>query len=310
MRVKRPRKDTVIFIVGPTAVGKTRLSIKLANRIDGEIISCDSMQIYRGMEILSQAPTNLERNTVRHHLVAELSPAREYNAAVFRSKARNLIDDIIKRKKNPIVVGGSGLYMKALVDGLFPSPKADLNFRSRMQGFIAIHGARALYKKLSKIDPHAAKKIHPNDARRIIRALELYNATGKTMTRLKRSTKGLKDVYRIKIFGLISPREEIYDDINSRVEQMFADGAIDEVKRLRKRRLSKTSKALLGLKEIDGYLRGDYDLEAAKSLIRRNTRRFAKRQLTWFRHDKRVKWFDVSRLDDRAIINKIVRETE
>src|SRR3989338_1026965 len=301
----------VIFIVGPTAVGKTALAIKLARAIGGEIISCDSMQVYRGMKILSQAPSLSERRAVTHHLVGALSPGREYSAAIFRQKANRLIKSIIRRKKIPIVVGGSGLYVKALVDGLFPTPAADAAFRKRMQNFVSRHGSERLHEKLSGIDPCAAAKIHQNDARRIIRALEIYDSTGRTMTEMKDRTRGLAGEYDIKTFGITKSRDGIYSDINRRVERMFGSGALDEVKRLRRRMpLSKTAKAALGFKEIAGYLDGEYDLNTAKELLKRNTRRFAKRQFTWFKADKRIRWLDLDRMRETDILRKMTREVK
>jgi tRNA dimethylallyltransferase len=256
-----PLKKNVVFIVGPTAIGKTAFSIKCASRVNGEIISCDSMQVYRGMQVLSQAPGPAETKKIRHHLVKFLSPQKEFNVAAFRKKAVRLISNITKRKKTPIVVGGSGLYVKGLVDGLFPSPKADIRFRAKMYDYAARHGSARLYKKLAKVDPAAARLIHPNDARRIVRALEIWHSTGKTMTELKRKTKGLSEKYAIKIFALTAPRERIYFNIDNRVDRMLAGGAVDEVKKLLKKRLSKTAGAVLGLKEISSYLKGEYGLE-------------------------------------------------
>lgn len=302
------KRDTVIFIVGPTAIGKTRLSVKLARLLKGEIISCDSMQVYRGMRVLSQAPSPEERSRIRHHLAGILDPRKEYSVAVFRKRATALIRSVVGREKVPIVVGGSGLYVKALVDGLFPSPKADVGFRSKMQKFASRYGSARLHAKLAKVDPEAAGSIHPNDTRRIIRALEIHHSTGRTMTELKARTKGLGDHYDIKIFGLTAPRQEIYARIGSRIDKMFEARLVGEVKRLRKKRVSKTAKAALGYKEVSGYLDGEYGLENAKYLLKMNTRRFAKRQLTWFRADKGIQWFDVTKQSDAAIIKKIGRD--
>ncbi|MFA5147319.1 MAG: tRNA (adenosine(37)-N6)-dimethylallyltransferase MiaA [Candidatus Omnitrophota bacterium] len=302
------KKPTVIFIVGPTASGKTVLSIKLAAHIRGEIISCDSMQVYRGMEILSQAPAVPERRRVAHHLVGFLSPEKEWSAALFRTKARRLIASAVRRRRVPIVAGGSGLYVKALIDGLFPSPEADPAFRKRMNAAVLKYGSGKLHAELSGIDPDAAARIHPNDARRIIRALEVYRSTGKTMTEMKARTMGLGDKYRIKIFGLTMPRAKLYARINARVEKILADGAVWEVERLRDKDLSKTAKAILGLKEITAFIDGEYDLDTAGELLGRNTRHFAKRQLSWFRADRRIRWFDVSRTPERVIVRKIIKE--
>ena len=289
-------KSIVIFIVGPTAIGKTALALKLARRINGEIISCDSMQIYKGMDILSQSPGPIHTGKIRYHMVRFLNPAKEYNAASFRNRAAAFIDDIIKRKKVPIIAGGTGLYVKGLIDGLFPTPKADLKFRKNSYDYASRYGSIRLHKKLEDIDPESARLIHPNNIRRIVRALEICHSTGRTMTELKRDTKGIAGKYRIKIFGLKAPREEIYSNINARVEKMFASGVINEVKKLSKKKLSKTAKAVLGFKEILGFLKNEYSLDEAKELMKQNTRRFAKRQLTWFRADKRIRWINLSSL--------------
>ena len=304
----KARREQVVFIIGPTAIGKTRLAATLARRLHGEIISCDSMQVYKGMHILSQGPSRKERGLAKHHLVGILDPKREYSAAAFIKKAAPIIEAIIKRKKVPIVVGGSGLYVKALVDGLFPSPPADMKFRKRMQAFVSRCGSKRLHDRLAKIDPFSASGIHPNDVRRIIRALELFETTGRTMTELKATTKGLKDRYDVRIFGLIAPRERIYSRIDSRVDKMFASGAVREARALARKRMSKTSREALGFKEIADYLDGEYGLECAKDLVKMNTRRFAKRQLTWFRPDNRIKWHDVTRNTEAKIINKIMKE--
>ena len=302
-------KRVVIFIVGPTAVGKTRLALKLARRINGEIISCDSMQIYKGMDILSQSPNPAQTGKIRYHMVRFLNPAKEYNAASFRNGAAASIDDIIERKKIPIIAGGTGLYVKGLIDGLFPAPEADLKFRKSLYDYASRYGAGRLHKKLERIDPESAELIHPNNVRRVVRALEIWHSTGRTMTELKRSTKGIAGKYSIKIFGLIASREKIYSDINDRVEKMFEDGVIDEVKRLSSKRLSPTAKAALGLKELLGYLKGKSSLERVKDLMKQNTRRYAKRQLTWFRADGRIRWFDVEAMDSGRIVDAIAKET-
>ena len=289
-------KKTVIFIVGPTAIGKTALALKLAHKVRAEIISCDSMQVYKGMDVLSQSPKLSETKKVRYHLIRFLSPAKEYSAGTFKKEAAPFIDDIIRRKNLPIIVGGTGLYVKGLIDGLFPAPKADLKFRNNMYDYASRYGARRLHKKLANADPVSASAIHPNNVRRVVRALEIYHSTGKTMTELKTGTKGIADKYRIKIFGLTTSREKIYSNINARVEKMFTSGVVNEVKKLSNKRLSKTAKTVLGFKEIMGFLKNEYSLDEAKELMKRNTRRFAKRQLTWFRADKRIRWINVSSL--------------
>lgn len=283
-------KRTVLFIVGPTAIGKTAFALKLARRIRGEIISCDSMQVYKGMDILNQSPKKTETKKTRYHLVRFLSPTKEWSAGSFINRAASLIDDIIERKNLPIIVGGTGLYVKGLIDGLFSTPEADMKFRLDMYDYASRYGNKRLHKKLEKIDPVSASAIHFNNVRRVVRALEICHLTGRTMTKLKRSTMGIADKYTIRIYGLEAPREEIYSNINARVDKMFTSGVVNEVKNLSGKRLSKTAKAVLGFKEILGCLKNKYSLDEAKELMKRNTRRFAKRQLTWFRADKRIRW--------------------
>ncbi len=284
------KKEAVIFIVGPTGIGKTALALKMARKIRAEIISCDSMQVYKAMNILSQPPKVSETKKIRYHLIKFLSPTKEYSAGSFERRAASLIDDIIRRKQIPIIVGGTGLYVKSLVDGLFPSPGALPKLRKRLYDYASRYGNARLHNKLKKIDPRAADSIHPNNVRRVVRALEICHSTGRTMTELKGDTKGIADKYRIKMIGLTSSREKIYSNINARVDKMFASGVVGEVRKLSRRRLSKTAKAVLGYKEILGFLKKEYSLDEAKELMKRNTRRFAKRQLTWFRADKRIKW--------------------
>ena len=307
-RSSRIDRAIVVFIVGPTAAGKTRLAVTLARRLSGEIVSCDSMQVYKGMRILSQCPSAEERKGAPHHLVSIVDPAKEYSVASFRKAATASIGSIIRRGRIPIVAGGTGLYAKALIDGLFPAPKADIGFRRKMERFAIRYGNKKLYARLAKIDPDSASKIHPNDLRRIIRALEICHSTGRTMTELKSGTKGLKDHYNIKIFGLTKPREDIYAAIDARVDRMLEGGLLREVKKLNKRKLSKTAGAVLGLKEMTGYLDGKHDMAAAKALMKMNTRRFAKRQFTWFRADKRVVWFDASSLSLAEIAGRIAKQ--
>ncbi len=293
-------KKRVIFIVGPTAVGKTSFAVNLAKRLKGEIISADSMQAYRGMDILSQKPTASEQKSIPHHLIGFLDPEKEYSAAEFAKRARKIIKHIIGKGKIPIITGGSGLYVKALLDGIFPSKGKNEALRRRLGRLADEKGMRFLYNKLRKIDPHSAGKIHPNDKKRIIRALEIYEVEKKTKTSLEKKTKGIKDEYRIEIFGLVMERKKLYDRINKRVDLMFRRGLVEEVKKLLRKRLSITSRRAIGIKQVEGYLNGDYGLAEAKEALKRDTRRLAKRQLTWFRADKRIKWLDIGKTDGKG----------
>ena len=278
----------VFFLVGPTASGKTELSFALAKNLNAEIVSCDSMCVYKGMDILTSKPSALDRKKIKHYLVDMISPTKEFSVAEYRLMALDVIEDILKRGKVPLFVGGSGLYVKAVVDGLFSSNKKDAGFRKRQEQFSEKYGKIYLYNKLKKIDPVTAKKIHPNNLRRVIRALEIYHTERKRPSELKQKTEPLK--YRVKIFGLEVDREKLYGNIDRRVDRMFKQGLVREVKNLSKKKLSLTAKAALGYKEVLGYLKGKYSLEETRELLEKNTRRFAKRQLTWFRADKRIQW--------------------
>lgn len=275
----------MIFIVGPTAVGKTEYALKLAKKINGEIISADSMQAYKGMDIGTSKPTKAQRRIVYHHLIDILKPDEEYNAAMFKEKAERAIEDIIKRNKRPIVVGGSGLYIKALIDGIFEGPSADWKLRARLERKAQRYGNQFLYKKLKELDPRSAIKIAPQNLRRIIRALEVIEKTKKTFSQLKLKAKGIADKYKIKIIKLESPRKKLYKKIDERADEMFEDGLVKEVKRVLKRYqpLSRTASQALGYREVIGYLNGSYNLDEAIRLTKRNTRHFAKRQITWFK---------------------------
>lgn len=278
----------VIFLVGPTASGKTKLSVKLAKKLNAEIISCDSMCVYKGMDILTSKPLASDRKKAKHYLIDIISPTKEFSVAEYRKMALEKIEDIIRRKKTPLFVGGSGLYVKAVIDGLFPSAKKDLKFRKKQEALAKKYGKFYLYRKLKKIDPERAKKIHPNDLRRIIRSLEIYYTEKKKPSELKINTQPLK--YDFKIFGIRLDREELYKKIDTRVEEMFKKGIISEIKKLSKKKLSITAKKALGYNEVLGYLKGKYSLKEVKELLKKNTRHFAKKQLTWFRQDSRTYW--------------------
>lgn len=212
------------------------------------------------------------------------------------------------RGKLPLIVGGSGLYVKALVDGLLISKPKDTKLRDKLFALSKKYGNKYLYNRLKKVDPNAAKNIHPNNTRRVIRALEVYKTSGTPISVMKTKTYGLASKYDIKIFGLKRDRENLYDRINKRVDNMLKSGLLDEVERLKRKKISLTAKAALGYKEIGGYLDGSYDQEEAVELLKRNTRRFAKRQITWFKKDPSITWIEVAK-DDTAdkIVNKIMK---
>ncbi len=298
-------KNKIIFILGPTASGKTAVSIELAKRIGGEIISCDSMQIYRQMDTLTQAPLSSDLLQVTYHLVKKLSPEEEFNAAQFVNEASGLIESILSNNKEVIISGGTGLYMKSFLDGLFPSPPKDEDLRKELTLAAEKNGNEYLYNKLKEVDPKTAEKLHVNDLRRIIRALEVYELAGKTIDEKKQESEGIHAKYDCKLFGLKLDREVLYERIDHRVERMMDDGLINEVKKLRDLNLSMTAGKAIGIREISDYLDGKITIDKALEELKKNTRRYAKRQLTWFNADKRIVWVNADR-DITKIVDDIV----
>ncbi|MDP2905416.1 MAG: tRNA (adenosine(37)-N6)-dimethylallyltransferase MiaA [Candidatus Omnitrophota bacterium] len=283
-------KEKILFLVGPTASGKTAAAVIFAKRIGAEIISCDSMQVYKGMDIITSKPFPALRKKVPHYLIGVVSLAKDYDVTRFRRAALNKAKDILKRGKIPLFVGGTGLYMSVLLDGIFKTKASDPRLRERLYKLAQNKGSLYLYNRLLRVDPAAALKIHPNDTRRLIRALEVFTATGKPISELQKKRKGLYADYDVKILCLGLKRERLYRRIEQRVERMFNKGLLDEVRKLLRRKLSRTASAAIGIKELKGYFDGQYDLAEAKELVKLNTRRYAKRQLTWFRKDKRITW--------------------
>ena len=297
-------KPKIIFLVGPTAVGKTALSLKLARKINAEIISLDSMQVYQGIDILSSKPSLKLRHKIKHHLIDILSPDKEFDAAQYRRLAVKAIKDIHQGGKIPLFTGGTGLYLNVLLEGIFADAGKDEALRRELYNQAEISGSAYLHRKLQEVDPESALRIHPNDAKRIIRALEVHKLTGKPISELRKKRKGLSAKYEVIVFGLNKKREDLYKDIDRRVDEMFERGLVNEVKKLLTGNLSLTCRQAIGIREIRDYLEGKHDLEQAKDLLKKNTRNYAKRQLTWFRKDKRIIWLDA---DNQRIINRMVK---
>ena len=283
-----------IVLLGPTAVGKTEVSILLAERLRGEIISADAFQVYRGMDIATAKPSRSQRERVPHHLIDILDLNQAYSAADFRERARKLIPEIEKRGKLPLIVGGSGLYLKALVDGLFEAPPADPDYR-RSQRRREEEDPGCLYRELQLRDPAAAGKIHPHNLKRIIRALEVFHLTGSPISSFQ--TQWGEPDLRSGFFqiGLRREREDLYARINLRVREMFARGLVEETAALLKQGIQSNPVAwqALGDREAAGCLRGDYSQAEAEERLCRHTRRYARRQLTWWRRDRRIKWANI-----------------
>ena len=287
---KENKKPLVVFIVGPTASGKSSAAEDLALKINAEIISADSMQVYKGMDILSAKPTLKQRKSIPHYLIDILNTNDEYNAAIFRDKALVCLEDIINRGKVPMVVGGTGFYIKTLTKGIFSDGGKDEQLRKELTQEAKHKGKEYLYERLKTVDPQAAEKIHQNDLRRIIRALEVYEVNKRTISELKTEIEGIEKKYDFKIFAIERERRELYARIEQRVDEMFNNGLLDEVKSLLNRPLSYTAEQAIVIKQIKSYLNKEYSLDKAKELIKRDTRRFAKRQLTWYRAEKDIIW--------------------
>lgn len=302
------QRHKVIFLVGPTAAGKSETALALAKKINAEIVSCDSMQIYKGMDIITSKAKPALRKKVPHHLIDIISADTEYNVSRYRIQAVRRVKEIISRGKTPLFVGGTGLYMSILVDGIFKSRAQDENIRKRLYRQAGLKGSACLHARLKKIDPQAAQKIHPNDLKRIVRALEVFLVTGKTISSLQKERRGLASQYDIRVFCLDMPRSELYSRIEKRVEAMFRQGLLGEAGSLLKKKLSRTASCAIGLAELKGYFDGLYGLDEAKRLMKRNSRLYAKRQLTWFRKDKRIEWIHLKgREKPGQVVDKILK---
>ena len=285
------------------------MALCLAHQLNGEIVSCDSMQVYQEITIASNQPSQQEQQDVVHHMINLISVKEKYDVVQYARQARAVIDDILKRKKLPIVVGGSGMYVQVLLDGIFEGAEGNDAVRQALLQELEEKGQDALYERLQKADPEAAAKIHPNNTKRLIRALEILQTQEKSFTELKEERSGLWDQYAIQAFCLHQDREELYQKINARVDDMFTQGLVDEVQSIMNVHPSLTADYLIGVKEVRGYLKGEYDIEQAKEKMKQNTRHFAKRQLTWFRRDDRLQWVE-RQADDSAqvIAEKILKE--
>ncbi len=288
----------ILVIAGPTASGKTAVGIELAQRIDGEIISADARQIYRFMDIGTAKPTAEERVAARHHLINFINPDKGYSAGQFAEDASVVIGDILRRGKTPIVVGGAGLYIRALFDGFSPMPKIPAEIRVRLQEE-GRESLPELYKRLCEVDPEWAAKIQATDTQRILRGLEVYEASGKPLSEHQRVPPTPPIRHTASYFGLYWEREALYDRINARACLMFENGLIEEAASLRNRGYSPDINALnaFGYREIFQYLNGETTLDRALADLQQGTRRYAKRQMTFFRRDKRFRWVDGSDVD-------------
>lgn len=304
------KKEKIVVIIGPTAVGKTKLSIALAKRFNGEIISGDSMQVYKGLDIGTAKIKQEEMEGIPHYLIDIKEPDESFSVAEFQSLVKQHIKDISNRGKLPIIVGGTGLYIQSVIyDYQFSHvPSSDQGIREKLEKKALEEGNQALHDQLKQIDPISAERIHPNNIRRVIRALEVYYCTGKTMSELQNKKQEL--CYDAALLGLTMEREELYDRINQRVDKMIEEGLLKEVRKLYDSGLSGECQSIqgIGYKELYEYFSGKATLEEAIEKLKQNSRRYAKRQLTWFRNKMPAKWFDMTNVKTSQQFYHIISE--
>lgn len=295
----------LIILTGPTAVGKTALSIGLAKAADGEIISADSMQVYRKMNIGTAKIQQSEMQGVRHHLIDILDPGEDFNVVLFKKYALEAMKDIYSREKIPVVVGGTGFYIQALLyDINFEDNDNDMSYREELQTLAAEHGNSYIYDMLAGVDPESAEKIHENNVKRVIRALEFYKKTGMKISEHNEAESQKESPYNFEYFVLNDDRQKLYDRIDRRIDIMLADGLLDEVRSLVDEGYSRDLVSMqgLGYKEMIDYIQERYTLDEAVYTLKRDTRHFAKRQVTWFKREKQVTWVNKNEFDSEADI--------
>jgi len=306
------QRGPLLVILGPTATGKTPVAVEVALLAGGEVVSADSMLIYKYMDIGTAKPTLQERRGVPHHLIDVVAPDEEFSVAHYQKMAGETIKGIISRAKLPILAGGTGLYIQAVVDGYkFGKVGIDNELREELKEYARLHGRIALHERLKEIDPETAFRLHPNDQKRVIRALEIYHKTGKPLSSYNDNRE--KTMYNLCMIGLYMPRDQLYERVDRRVDKMLNEGLVQEVDGLLQAGYDTDLVSMqgLGYKEIAAYLKGEIDFERAVYLIKRDTRRFAKRQLTWFRRDPRIQWIDVNEYPGaRGIASEIITKAE
>ncbi|CDZ74935.1 tRNA dimethylallyltransferase [Peptoniphilus sp. ING2-D1G] len=296
--------DDLLIITGPTGVGKSEISIDIAKKYNGEIISADSMQIYRGMDI-GTAKIDIKKTEVKHYLIDIINPDENYSVAEFQKNAKELITKINESKKLPIIVGGTGLYINSIIYDLdFQNIKTDFEYRKFLIDQYNDKGLNYLYEQLQKSDPDSASKIDRQNKNRVIRALEISKHSKKTTSNLRKKNES----YNLLYIGLYMDREILYEKINQRVDAMIKNGLLNETKSILKGSfdLDYNSLKAIGYKEIIAYLKGEYDFDEAVRLIKRNSRRYAKRQITWFKKDDRINWIDKNSVDYKEKINNLI----
>ncbi|WP_101875416.1 tRNA (adenosine(37)-N6)-dimethylallyltransferase MiaA [Lachnoclostridium edouardi] len=311
--INRNKKLPLIVLTGPTAVGKTDLSVDLAKAVNGEIISADSMQVYRHMDIGSAKIKEEEMRGVPHHLINVLEPTEDFNVVIFKQLAQKALEDIYSRNKVPIIAGGTGFYIQALLNDIdFKENEEGGRIRKKLEEDVAKYGASWLHNQLCQVDPKSGEAIHENNVKRVIRALEYYQLTGQKISLHNEQEKQKNSPYAFLYYVLNTERSLLYERIDKRVDLMMKEGLVEEVKALKELgcRRGITSMQGLGYKEILDYLDGLYSLDEAVYILKRDTRHFAKRQLTWFRREKDVRWLYLPEFDNNKenILNFILKE--
>jgi tRNA dimethylallyltransferase len=293
-------KTKLVIVLGPTAVGKSNLALELAPRIDGEIVNADSQQVYRYMDIGTGKPTEAERKSVKHHLIDVVNPDEEFNAALYRRLATEAIDRIRRDGKTAMVCGGTGLYLKALTHGLFTGPGQDQAIRRSLEVEIKSAGLAGVYQRLIEIDGSARSTIHPNDRQRIIRALEVYETTGKALSEWQNEHAFQEEPFKVCEIGLLRERAELYERINRRAESMIEGGLLEEVRGLVARGFGLDLKPLrsVGYRQMGAVSQGEMAPAEALAEMKQETRHLAKRQLTWFRRDRGIRWYHPEKQKD------------
>ena len=307
-------KPVVLALVGPTGSGKTHTAIRICKALNAEIVSMDSMQVYRGMDIGTAKPTKAELAAAPHHMIDVVEPDQMFTVSMYREMACKEIDGILARGRTPLLVGGTGLYLQAIsYEMSLGENGADQALREELHRIAGEKdGPQRLHERLKRVDPATAEKLHPNDVRRVIRALEIYETSGRAKSE-QAGEQRIEGPYHVLVYGLSLPREQMYARINARVDEMVRGGLVDEVKGLLDRGIEPRPEGgamqAIGYKEIVSALRGEMTMERAVDLIKQGSRRYAKRQWTWFRHDKRTKWFDWTAYESEdALIDALLRQ--
>ncbi len=301
----------LVVLGGPTAAGKSKIGVKLAKAVGGEVISADSMQVYKGMDIGSAKMTEAEMEGVPHYLIDVLDPAEEFDVVRFQEMAKDALGKIYANGHIPIVVGGTGFYIQALLYDIdFTKQDKDPAYREKLQQYAADKGVEALHLELEKVDPEAAAAIHPNNVKRVIRALEFYHTGGEKISEHNRKEQEKSSPYTYRYFVLTKDRQKLYADIDARVDKMLKDGLVEEVRKLKAAGCDETMTSMqgLGYKEILAYLCGSCTLLEAAGRIRENTRHYAKRQITWFKREKDVIWINRSDFPDEEALLQVILE--